>query len=44
MVVDYNIFNEIKNTKKEAKEILFIIEQTPINMIAHDLSKYLYAV
>jgi hypothetical protein len=42
MILDYNIFNKIKNTKSKPSKLIYMMEQTPHRIISHDISKYLY--
>ena len=44
MIIDYNLFNKIKGTNKQAKELLYVIEQNPQHLIYHDISDYLFSV
>jgi hypothetical protein len=42
MILDYKKFENIKNSKKQAKGILYMMEQTPSRIVYHDISKYLF--
>lgn len=44
MVMDYNIFKQIKGTNKSFKEMIYMIEQTPDKLVHHDISDYMEKV
>jgi hypothetical protein len=42
MVVDYKVFEKAKENKTKEKKLFYVLEQTPGNIIYHDVSDYLY--
>jgi hypothetical protein len=55
MVLDYKIFESLKTeenasglnfnfNKSKYGKLLFVLEQTPVSVISHDVSDYLYEV
>lgn len=44
MIIDYNVFEKIKNTNHRPEKLIFVMEQTPDKFVSHDISKYLYDV
>jgi hypothetical protein len=44
MVLDYNVFDKLKETGINQKKLLYVLEQTPKEIVQHDISDYLYEV
>jgi len=44
MIIDYNIFKEIRGTDKTPKNLIYVAEQNPKELIHHDISDYVYKV
>lgn len=44
MILDYNVFNKIKNTKKYPDQMVYMMEQTPQKIVYHDISKHIAKV
>jgi hypothetical protein len=42
MIVDYKVFEKIKNTNNKLPNLLHMMEQTPHRIVYHDISNYLY--
>jgi len=44
MILDYNIFNKIRGTKKNASNMVYMMEQSPKRIVYHDISNYMEKV
>jgi hypothetical protein len=44
MIIDYNVFNEMKGTKNFKKELVYMLEQTPDRVTYHDISNHIKTV
>lgn len=44
MIIDYNIFKQIKGTNKRAKDLVYMLEQSPHKVVYHDISNYIQNV
>jgi hypothetical protein len=42
MIIDYNIFSKIKDNNSKEDKLLYVLEQTPSDMVHYDISEYLY--
>ena len=42
MIIDYNVFEKIKDSNKQENGLLFMMEETPSSIVSHDISKHLY--
>jgi hypothetical protein len=44
MIIDYNIFKQMKGTDNNIKGLLYILEQTPDRVTFHDISNHIRTV
>ena len=42
MVVDYKVFNKVKQSKMKLPKLLYVIEQVPSHITSMDISNHLY--
>ena len=44
MIIDFNIFKQMKGTDNNIKGLLYILEQTPDRVTFHDISNHIRTV
>lgn len=44
MILDYNVFNKVKETNKSVAHLVYLMEQTPKKIVYHDITPYLLKV
>lgn len=44
MILDYNVFKQIKGTNKMTPHLVYMMEQTPKKIVFHDISHYIEKV
>lgn len=42
MIIDYKVFEKIKNTPNKKENLVYMMEQTPDRIVYHDISNYIY--